>query len=374
VVLAAQPATPVQLAHACLAAGFDHVIPASWGDELVAERTVERLRDCEMPVLQCSCPHVMQRLAATADVLAPMIVRVVPPVVALARHLRSASPLVRATVTYAGGCPAAADSAIDVWMSPEELLTSLDRRGISPAAQPTVFDSVLPPDRRRHWSEPGGIPAAGAMRSIGGGVREIVTGDFVPEVADLLLSRQRVLVDVALAAGCVCSGVRKGDDAMAARARVTALEPPRSGTPVIDRAASLSLDGEVSPRTDTAPPVPPAASVTHASQVRRDSPPGELAAVAAPTPLAAPSRRTPSGGAKAVLGSMPLTRRESGRQLPRAYIARRRSSPRGLRAEPASQIRDAEPKPAPNRRVLVWAVAIGVGAGLALAALLRFLF
>ena len=32
-VLAAGPATPVQLVHACRAAGYDAVIPASWGDE-----------------------------------------------------------------------------------------------------------------------------------------------------------------------------------------------------------------------------------------------------------------------------------------------------------------------------------------------------
>src|SRR5690348_16284732 len=34
--LAAAPATPVQLAHACLRGGFANVIPASWGDELIA--------------------------------------------------------------------------------------------------------------------------------------------------------------------------------------------------------------------------------------------------------------------------------------------------------------------------------------------------
>jgi hypothetical protein len=33
-VLAAAPATPVQLAHACLAAGYGAAVPASWGDEL----------------------------------------------------------------------------------------------------------------------------------------------------------------------------------------------------------------------------------------------------------------------------------------------------------------------------------------------------
>ena len=35
-VLAALPATPVQLAHACRALGYDVAFPASWGDEVVA--------------------------------------------------------------------------------------------------------------------------------------------------------------------------------------------------------------------------------------------------------------------------------------------------------------------------------------------------
>ena len=30
-ILAALPATPIQLAHACLRIGYQHVVPASWG-------------------------------------------------------------------------------------------------------------------------------------------------------------------------------------------------------------------------------------------------------------------------------------------------------------------------------------------------------
>jgi hypothetical protein len=35
-ILAAEPSTTAQLAHACGAAGFDIIVPPSWGDELVA--------------------------------------------------------------------------------------------------------------------------------------------------------------------------------------------------------------------------------------------------------------------------------------------------------------------------------------------------
>src|SRR5947207_1573065 len=129
VLLAAQPATPVQLAHACHAVGFDQVLPASWGDELVAQRALERLRDTELPAIQCSCPWVAQRLAAYAADLAPMLIRVVPPVIALARHLRALYAPTPISVTFAGSCPAGADAIIDSWMTPDELLTLLDRRG-----------------------------------------------------------------------------------------------------------------------------------------------------------------------------------------------------------------------------------------------------
>src|SRR3972149_2302342 len=36
-VIEALPARPIQLAHACGRAGFDLVVPLSWGDQLVAE-------------------------------------------------------------------------------------------------------------------------------------------------------------------------------------------------------------------------------------------------------------------------------------------------------------------------------------------------
>jgi len=41
--LAALPGRPVQLAHAILAAGFDLVIPVSWGEEVLAEHALRVL-------------------------------------------------------------------------------------------------------------------------------------------------------------------------------------------------------------------------------------------------------------------------------------------------------------------------------------------
>ena len=62
-------------------------------------------------------------------------------------------------ITYVGSCPGARDEAIDECAAPQLFLDALTARGIDPNRQPTVFDSVIPPDRRRHFSVAGGLPA-----------------------------------------------------------------------------------------------------------------------------------------------------------------------------------------------------------------------
>src|SRR5437868_2080188 len=225
-VLAAQPATPVQLAHACLSDGFDHVIPGSWGDELVAEYVLGCVRDANapLPALQSSCPRIVQRLAAHAEDIAPMTIRAVPPPIAVARYLRAVFAPGAVLLTYAGACPAAADSIFETWLTPEELFMRLDRRGIDVSTQPTAFDAVLPPDRRRYWSDPGGLPHAAMLAGDGIEVRAVASEDIVPEVGDLLLSQRRALIDIAISCGCACSGATALAPSDSARSRVTDLE------------------------------------------------------------------------------------------------------------------------------------------------------
>ena len=70
--LAASPATPVQLAHACLRAGFANVVPASWGDEILAAAVLRRLPNFGAgPVIQCTCPIVAHRLLTVGGDLRP---------------------------------------------------------------------------------------------------------------------------------------------------------------------------------------------------------------------------------------------------------------------------------------------------------------
>src|SRR5438105_7962686 len=82
--IAVAPATAIQLAHACLASGFDFAVPESWGDELVATETLRQLeRRRGEPAILCACPHVASRLLAAGSDLAPFLVSIVAPPVAV---------------------------------------------------------------------------------------------------------------------------------------------------------------------------------------------------------------------------------------------------------------------------------------------------
>ena len=369
VAIAAAPATPVQLALACQAFGYDAVIPASWGDELVASRVLERVRGTEAPLVQCSCPHVAERLAEAGDSLGPLLLCLVSPPVATAEYVRALYAPVRPTITFAGGCPSAIHPSIDVSLSAEELLASLDSRGISPRNQPTEFDSIIPPDRRRFFSEPGGVPSRHALRQVAGGIdlAELRDDDVVVDLAQHLLQKSRVLIDASLPLGCTCSGKVTGIGTDAARAQVRRMEPPRAPSPVVDHTVRLSLDVP-SPPSFVAPATPPALP-----------PPRPRTELPAPdegvSTVELSRRRSPPVAPRAVLGTMPLARTEAGRSLPRAYVARRRSSPTSnRRIEPVGRVHGPA-SPASFDVWKRWAIAatIGLVLGLMVAWVIRSL-
>lgn len=205
-VAAASPATPVQLVHACHRWGFSTVVPASWGDELLAGEVIRRCSSREnRPVIQCSCPRVAERLGAHASKLDDSIFWLSTPPVAAAQYIRAHSGTAEVHITYAGACPGAIDSSIDQRITPTELLLSIGARGIDVAAQPTVFENIIPPDRRRHFSAAAGSPdpqrlwEAAAFR-----VAQPTDIDLSIGVAQLLLSDDRVLIDMAPSVGCIC--------------------------------------------------------------------------------------------------------------------------------------------------------------------------
>jgi len=339
--LAAAPATPVQLAHACLRAGFGNVVPASWGDELIAAAVLRQLpRFGTGPAIQCSCPIVAHRLLTTGGDLRPVMLALVPPPVALARYVRALSHPTRTRITYVGGCPGASDESIDIRMTPDALIAMLLEREISLQEQPRVFESIIPPDRRRFRSQPGGVPTAERLWTDAGAraLVEIEGDDIVSEIAQQLLAGANVLVDASARLGCLCSGAIPAVAPHDARGLVVALEPPRANAPLVDEQAAIDLDSPLpaAPRTpiDVAA-VPGAMSPSGSVPALPSSPPAPGPRISPPrealstVPEAKASRPPTPGAARPVAGAIPVTRDIEGRTLPRAYVARRRTpSPR----------------------------------------------
>jgi hypothetical protein len=352
-VLAALPATAVQLAHACMESGFASVIPASWGDELIAAATLRRLPEFGSgPVIQCSCPIVAHRLLSVSGDLRPVLLPLVPPPVALARYVRARTQPNRPRVTYVGSCPGAVDDSIDIRMSPEALLSMLAERDIRLDTQPRVFESFIPADRRRFWSQPGGIPTTDALWSEEGArtLIEISGDDFASEVAQQVLAGHNILIDAATKLGCVCSGAVNGMVAKEARSFLVSLEPPRAAAAVVDVNTPIDLDLRI-PAASRTPvdvmSVPAIPAPTYAIPSRntdpeptRDlSPPMELDDRPEIRPIVAEA--APHSAPEATSPARPTEAKE-GRTLRRAYVARRRLTPRSVPIVPRELRAEAE--------------------------------
>jgi hypothetical protein len=262
--LAARPATPVQVAHACRAAGYAAAVPATWGDELIAEACARKLATRTLPsAIFCACRRVRDRLLGPGPDLLPFLVSFTAPPIATARYLRQLYGDAPLDITFVGACPSAgADVAIDRQIRPEEFFAALAARGIVPAQEPLVFNSILAPDRRRCHSLPGGLPIdailQGAEPALGGrpgaatrppliprSVVEVREIEYAAEVAQYLIMSAPVLLDLAPRLGCVCSGAIAGVPVSHARAAVMALEPPRSPTPIVE--PDIAVDVELDP-------------------------------------------------------------------------------------------------------------------------------
>ena len=242
----ALPARPIQVAHACGALGFDLAIPLSWGDELVAEATLQALESRPSgPAVLCTCPLVRRRLLSRGAELAGSMISVVSPPVALARHLRATVGARLTSLSFVGACPEAKPPEYDVSYTPEEFFGILRARGVVLDDQPDVFNDRIPPSRQRFNSLPGGCPTAESLWRRGGqrSLVELENEGFPVELAQHLVSSEKVLVDPTSALGCSCSGVTSSTTGYSARIAVTSLEPARATAPiiVIDQSQDLSL-------------------------------------------------------------------------------------------------------------------------------------
>jgi hypothetical protein len=306
--LAALPATPVQLAHACYTLGYQIVVPASWGDELVAHAVLEDLRHRDRdPVIQCTCPLVTERLLANGQHLVSSMVQTASPPVAAARYARHAFLPRSVRITYVGACPGARSAPIDESYLPDEFLQLLLDRDIIAAEMPTVFDSVLPPDRRRFVSLPGGCPTQEALWQTTEGrmLREVTQPTFAADLAQTLVWREHVIIDVAPSLGCACAGGYSRLGVRCGRVAVMAVEPPRAPHPVVEFQPEF-----------TAPTIEP-----HPVQSTN----GTLA-----EPGATPANAADTSSAEGKVEPSALNVRHAGTRdrsdlpLPRAYMAKRR--------------------------------------------------
>ena len=242
-VLAALPASPVQLAHACQALGFQLAAPATWGDELIAESCLEQLVGYEHPsAVMCSCPLVTQRLTRSSTALEPFMLTFTSPPVATARYLRSAFSGQALHITYAGSCPGADDESIDARLRPSDLLDAFLEHDIVVGAQPNCFEALVPLDRRRFYSLPGGAPTRDHLERVA--LRELIelTGDdVVLELTQQLIDQTPALLDLAPALGCACAGAGEHAVGGNARAGLLTLEPPRARQRVLDVSVQVNV-------------------------------------------------------------------------------------------------------------------------------------
>jgi hypothetical protein len=301
-VVAANPATAVQLVHACHRWGFSTVVPSSWGDELLAGEVIKRCstRD-NRPAIQCSCPRVAERLGPNAAKLDDFVFWLTTPPVAAAQYIRAHASGADVHITYAGACPGAVDASIDERITPTELLMAISARGIDIAAQPTVFEDIIPPDRRRHLSASAGTPdvqrlwEASAFR-----VSQPSDVDISIGVAQLLLSEDRVLVDMTRQVGCVCRADQLTADSVAVLRAPSPIV--REGVVDVGRSAPVTQERVAEARRPLVDALP---------VVEEEVPPP------APTPEVtpeAPKRNSPA---------RPVIRRQSAwrRQTPRSGVA-----------------------------------------------------
>ena len=257
------PALPEQVVNACYAAGFRVVSRGVIGDELVA---AEYLRIWQKgggaegqpgTVIRSTDPVVVDAIRNGYPELIPYLAPVATPPVAEARYLRSLYHE-GIKVVYAGLSASAGAPELDAWITFEDLQELLRLRGVTTAAQPTVF-ARLPQERRRHISAAGGMPLKllEELHQSSKRFQKLRGLSTLPALARAILVDKLALgfVDILASEGTLdhpLSGPR--EQLYWRRSVVQSTEPPRSLSPVVEPGvvASVGAVFDIQPRRQVA--------------------------------------------------------------------------------------------------------------------------
>lgn len=252
------PITPEQVVNACYAAGFRVVSRGVIGDELVAGEYLKLWRERVWATLiRSTDPVVVDAVRTGYPELVPYLAPVATPPVAEARYLRSLYGE-GIKIVYAGLQASPGAPEIEAWVTFEDLVELLRLRGVTAAAQPTVF-TRLPQERRRHISTAGGLPIAllEELKQASTRFQKIRGLDALPALSRAVTVDKLSLgfVDILAQEGVLdhpLSGPK--EELYWRRSVVQSTEPPRSLTPIVESSVTASLGAvfDLKPRRQAA--------------------------------------------------------------------------------------------------------------------------
>ncbi len=252
------PVSPEQVINACYAAGFRVVSRGVIGDELVAGEYLKLWRESGWGTLiRSTDPIVVDAVRSGYPELVPYLAPVATPPVAEARYLRSLYGT-GVKVVYSGLAASPGAPEIDAWVTYEDLVELLRLRGVTAAAQPTVF-TRLPQERRRHLSTAGGLPLAllEEQRQASRRFQKLRGLSSLPALSRAVTVDKLDLgfVDILSSEGALdhpLSGPR--EELYWRRSVVQSTEPPRSPAPVVEPGVSASIGAvfDLKPRRQAA--------------------------------------------------------------------------------------------------------------------------
>ena len=239
------PATPEQVVNACYQAGYQLVYRGIIGDELVAAE-YQRLWDEEDwgTMVRSTDPAVVQTIRTEFPELVPYLAPVAIPSVAEARYLRARHGS-QVEIVYAGISPPINDPELDAAVTFEDLELIFRLRGVEVLTQPDYFLRV-PEERRRHLSAAGGLPLRmlEEARHTSRRFHKIRGLRNLKSLAHAVAEDRIDLgfVDLLSYEGSLDHPLSGPPEELFWRRQLVAsTEPPRSDSPVVDRAVVMSV-------------------------------------------------------------------------------------------------------------------------------------